>query len=109
MNADPGANGGESGGVNPDVNPDTNPDVNRGTSQGTGPRAPRLRRDPRPYAVHVAVDALIGFCVTAFLLWLFGVPLWAMIVIAWVLGLAAAPFTRRWEQRQLDERDTPAP
>ena len=93
MNADPGANGGANGRVNGD----------------SGPGAPRLHRDPRPYVVHVAVDALIGFCATAFLLWLFDVPLWAMIATAWVLGLAAAPFTRRWEQRQLDERDAATP
>jgi hypothetical protein len=54
--------------------------------------------------MHVAVDALIAFCVTAFLLWLFGAPLWLMIVLAWVLGLAAAPFTRRYEAAQLAER-----
>jgi membrane protein implicated in regulation of membrane protease activity len=58
--------------------------------------------------MHVAVDAAIAFVATVFLLWLLGVPLWAMIVLAWVLGLVAAPFTRRWEQRQLDERDAPA-
>jgi len=83
--------------------------ANPGANGGAGPGAPRLHRDPRPYVVHVAVDALIGFCATAFLLWLFDVPLWAMIVTAWVLGLAAAPFTRRWEQRQLDERDAATP
>ena len=27
-----------------------------------------------------------------------------MIVVAWVLGLGAAPFTRRWEARQLAAR-----
>jgi membrane protein implicated in regulation of membrane protease activity len=63
-----------------------------------------LRSEPRPFLVHVAVDAVIAFCATVFLLWLFGVELWVMIVVAWVLGLVAAPFTRRWEQRQLDER-----
>jgi hypothetical protein len=54
--------------------------------------------------MHVAVDALIAFCATVFLLWLFGAPLWSMILVAWVLGLAAAPFTRRWEAEQLAER-----
>lgn len=63
-----------------------------------------LRTEPRPFVVHAAVDALIAFVATVFLLWLFGVPLWAMIAVAWILGLVAAPFTRRWEQRQLDER-----
>lgn len=63
-----------------------------------------LRTEPRPFVVHAAVDALVAFVATVFLLWLFGVPLWAMIAVAWILGLVAAPFTRRWEQRQLDER-----
>jgi len=67
------------------------------------PRAP-LRTEPRPYWMHVAVDALIAFCATVFLLWLFGAPLWLMILLAWVLGLAAAPFTRRWEAEQLAAR-----
>lgn len=75
-------------------------------NDGTG--AMRLRRDPRPFLVHAAVDALIAFVATVFLLWLFGLPLWAMIAVAWVLGLAAAPLTRRWEQRQLDERQPDA-
>jgi len=72
------------------------------------PGARPLRTEPRPFLVHVAVDALIAFCATVFLFWLFGVALWAMIVVAWVLGFAAAPFTRRWEQRQLDERNPTA-
>jgi hypothetical protein len=80
-----------------------------GAEPDAGPGAPALRRDPRPYLVHVAVDALIAFVATVFLLWIFGVPLWAMILVAWVLGFAAAPFTRRWEQRQLDELDAPTP
>jgi small-conductance mechanosensitive channel len=72
--------------------------------EATAPARPPLRTEPRPYLVHVAVDALIAFVASAFLLWLFGVPLWAMIVLAWLIGLAAAPFTRRWEARQLAER-----
>jgi thiol:disulfide interchange protein len=54
--------------------------------------------------MHVAVDGLILFCATVFLLWLFGAPLWLMIVVAWIGGLIAAPFTRRWEAAQLAER-----
>ena len=56
--------------------------------------------------MHVAVDALIAFCATAFLLWLFGAPLWLMIVLAWILGLVGARFTRRWEAAQLAERSS---
>ena len=68
------------------------------------PRPP-LRTQPRPLWMHVMVDAVIGFLLVAFLFWLFGVPLWAMILTAWVIGLALAPFTRRWEERQLAERN----
>jgi membrane protein implicated in regulation of membrane protease activity len=73
------------------------------------PGARPLRTEPRPYFVHVAVDALVAFCTVAFLMWLYGVELWAMILTAWVLGFAAAPFTRRWEQRQLEERKAASP
>jgi hypothetical protein len=74
-------------------------------SDGTGaPDARPLRTEPRPYWMHVAVDGLIVFCATAFLLWLFGAPLWLMIVVAWIGGLCTAPFTRRWEAAQLAAR-----
>lgn len=78
------------------------PDSPNGSDGQSTP--PPLRSEPRPFWMHVAVDALIAFCATVFLLWLFGAPLWLMIVLAWVLGLAAAPFTRRWEAEQLAER-----
>jgi predicted PurR-regulated permease PerM len=55
--------------------------------------------------MHVAVDSLIAFCATVFLLWIFGAPLWLMILLAWLLGFAAAPFTRRFEAAQLAERN----
>ena len=70
--------------------------------QGPPPVLPA--RDARPLVMHVAVDAIIAFLVTAVVLFFFGVPLWVMIVVAWVLGLGAAPFTRRWEARQLAAR-----
>ena len=81
----------------------TNPEPGSNGSE-RGPTRPPLRTEPRPFWMHVAVDALIGFVATAFLLWLFGVPLWAMIIVAWIIGLAGASFTRRWEERQLAER-----
>jgi hypothetical protein len=87
----------------------TPPDPNgaHGTSgfDAKGRPRPPLRTEPRPYWMHVAVDAIIGFCTVAFLLWLFGVALWAMIIVGWIVGLAAAPFTRRWEARQLAARN----
>jgi hypothetical protein len=50
------------------------------------------------------VDGLIGFAATALVLAFFGIPLWVMIVVGWVIGLAAAPFTRRIDERQLAQR-----
>jgi hypothetical protein len=80
------------------------------TPNGSGPNGasrddrPPLRTEPRPYWMHVMVDAIIGFLLTAFLLWLFGAPLWAMILVGWAVGFAAAPLTRRWEADQLAAR-----
>ena len=66
-------------------------------------------RAPRPFVMHVAVDAIIAFLATAIVLFFLGQSLWVMIVLAWVLGLLAAPFTQRWEARQLAARDVTAP
>ena len=88
------------------TSPNVSSNGNGNSGPGERPKAIQLRRDPKPFIAHVAVDAVIAFCATAFLFWVFGEPLWMMIVVAWVLGLIAAPVTRRWEQRQLDERAT---
>ncbi len=50
------------------------------------------------------VDGLIGFVACALVLWFFGAPLWVMILVGWTIGLIAAPFTRRLDERQLAER-----
>ena len=59
------------------------------------------------------VDGLIGFAATALVLVFFGEPLWVMILVGWFIGLVAAPFTRRIDERQLAERaaegETPTP
>jgi hypothetical protein len=54
--------------------------------------------------MHVLVDGLIGFCATALVLAFFGIPLWVMIVVGWLIGLAAAPLTHRLDERQLEAR-----
>jgi type IV secretory pathway TrbD component len=62
--------------------------------------------------MHVLVDGLVGFAATALVLAFFGVPLWVMILLGWAIGIAAAPFTRRVDERQLAERtsgEPPAP
>lgn len=74
-----------------------------GTPAALPPRA------PRSFLTHMAVDAIVAFLATAIVLYFLGVPLWAMIVVAWVLGLVAAPTTRRWEAQQLAARDSEQP
>jgi len=54
--------------------------------------------------MHVMVDALIGFCATALILAFFGIPLWVMIVVGWVIGLALGPLTHRLDERQIRDR-----
>ncbi len=66
-------------------------------------------RAPRSFLTHVAVDAVVAFLATAIVLYFLGTPLWAMIIVAWVLGLVAAPYTRRWEASQLTEREAQRP
>lgn len=65
-------------------------------------------RAPRSFVTHAAVDAVIAFLATAIVLYFLGASLWVMILVAWVLGLAAAPFTVGWEARQLAEREAGA-
>lgn len=77
-------------------------------SNGDGTPPPLPPRAARPWVTHVAVDAVIGFLATAIVLYFLGAPLWAMIAVAWVLGLAAAPLTQRWEAEQLAARDSGA-
>jgi len=76
--------------------------VTHPNGDGTQPLPPRA---PRSFLTHAAVDAVIAFLATAVVLYFLGAPLWVMIIVAWVLGLAAAPFTMGWEARQLAERE----
>ncbi|HEU5300975.1 MAG TPA: hypothetical protein VFW06_01925 [Acidimicrobiia bacterium] len=73
-----------------------------------GAPAPLPPREPRSFVTHAAVDAVIAFLATAIVLYFLGAPLWVMILVAWVLGIAAAPFTVGWEARQLAEREADA-
>ena len=70
-----------------------------------GAPTPLPPRAPRSFVTHAAVDAVIAFLATAIVLYFLGAPLWVMIVVAWVLGLCAAPFTVGWEARHLAERE----
>ena len=68
--------------------------------------------DDRPDQVFVITSGGTGsiglapalIAATALVLWFFGAPLWVMILVGWIIGLVAAPFTHRLDARQLAER-----
>jgi hypothetical protein len=68
------------------------------------PSPPLPRRDPRPLWVHAVVDIAVAFLALALLFWIIALPFWLTIVTSVLGGLAAAPFTRRAEERALAER-----
>lgn len=67
------------------------------------------RREPRPLALHMAVDVLVAFLALALLFFILALPFWLTIVTSIVIGVGAAPFTRRAEERALAERPAPTP
>ena len=70
------------------------------------PSPPRLPpRPPRPFAIHWLVDAAVAFVAVVIVALFWGVPLVPLAVAALVVGLVAAPFTRRAEIRGLAVRD----
>jgi hypothetical protein len=54
--------------------------------------------------VHIAVDIAVIFLATVLVLLILDVSFWIALVLAVILGVAAAPFTRRAEERSLAER-----
>lgn len=77
----------------------------------TDPAASRLPpRPPRPFAVHWLVDAAVAFLAVVIVALIWGVPLVPLAISALVVGLVAAPFTRRAEIRGLAAREAaPSP
>lgn len=61
-------------------------------------------REPRSLLVHFAVDAAVIFLASVLVLFFLDVSVWVAAVIAVFLGVAAAPFTRRAEERGLARR-----
>jgi ABC-type transport system involved in cytochrome c biogenesis permease component len=57
--------------------------------------------------VHWLVDSAIAFLVMAFVALLLGVAIWWIVVVALLIGLPAAPWTRGAEERALARRDPP--
>jgi hypothetical protein len=70
----------------------------------TGAPGPPLPRPPRPLTVHWLVDAAVAFLALVVVGLLAGVPILAIAVVAAVVGLVAAPLTRRLEVRALAAR-----
>jgi hypothetical protein len=69
---------------------------------GDGP-AP-LRTEPRPLVVHWLVDAAVVFLATIIVALFLGVPWWAVVVVAVVLGTFGARITHRADVRAMAER-----
>jgi hypothetical protein len=55
--------------------------------------------------VHWAVDAAVAFLAVLFLVFIAGVPILPVAIAALIVGLVAAPFTRRAEIRALEARE----
>ncbi|MGH9050225.1 MAG: hypothetical protein ACRDY4_10880 [Acidimicrobiia bacterium] len=47
------------------------------------------------------------FLVMAFVALLLGVSIWSVVIVALLIGLPLAPWTRRAEERALARRETP--
>jgi hypothetical protein len=74
------------------------------TPEDSGPsRLPP--RPPRPLFVHVAIDTAVAGLAILFLGLVTGFSLVTIVVTAAILGLIAAPFTRRAEIRALAARE----
>lgn len=65
-------------------------------------------RPPRPLVVHWLVDAAVAFVAVVIVALFWGVPLVPLAIAALVVGLVAAPFTRRAEIRGLAAREAAA-
>jgi hypothetical protein len=70
--------------------------------------APLPRRDPRPFPVHWLVDSAIAFLAVVLVALMFEMGLGAIVIMALLLGLVAAPFTRNLEAKALAARDADA-
>ena len=70
----------------------------------TQEHAPLPDREPQPLLVHFAVDAVVAFLLLVIVLLILGVAIEVIVGASLVLGLIAAPFTRRAEIKALAER-----
>ena len=77
-------------------------DIDDPSSTPTPGRLPP--REPRPFAVHWAVDSAIAFLVVVVPALLLGAPIAAVVALSVLIGLAAAPTTQRREAEGLAAR-----
>lgn len=69
---------------------------------------PRLpRRPPRPLVVHWLVDTAVAFLALVVVGLFLGQSIWVIAGVAAIVGLVAAPRSRRAEERALAARDEP--
>jgi hypothetical protein len=61
-------------------------------------------RDAHSLVVHTVVDVAVAFLACVVVLLILGASIWVVLVLAVVLGVSAAPFTRRAEVRALAKR-----
>jgi hypothetical protein len=67
-------------------------------------RPPLPRRDPRPLWVHAAVDVVVAFLALVIVLLILDVSIVVVVIASVVVGVTAAPFTQRAEERALAAR-----
>ena len=63
-----------------------------------------LRTEPRPLLVHWLVDSAVVFLATIIVALFVGVPWWAVLVVALVIGGFAARLTYQADVRAMAER-----
>jgi hypothetical protein len=69
-----------------------------------GGRPAPLRTEPRPFVVHVLVDATVVFLATIIVALFLGVPWWAVLAVSLALGGACARLTYQADARAMAER-----
>ena len=77
--------------------------MSNGTTDGPT-RRPLPQRPPRPLVVHFLIDSAVAFLLLVVVAFFVGLALAQTTIAALVIGLPAAPWTRRLEERALAAR-----
>lgn len=75
-----------------------------GEADADGEEPAPLRTEPRPLIVHWLVDAAVVFLATIIVALFLGVPWWAVVGVALVLGSFGARLTHRADVRAMAAR-----